>query len=126
MDPTSHETKVILQAVRGERSLSNIELIGIRYSVSCSPVGYSLKLSDPRDFSVQVSPGDIAVGLLAHLHDPAQLREWAFLLLAFDFVAWDSGGAEGEIGLDALWDASFGKPLTDDQLSVLKLLAGGA
>jgi hypothetical protein len=69
-----------------------------------------------------VSIYDIVRGFLTHLGDASKLREWAFVVEAVPFDFDVESHPAWEAVLNALWDASFGEPLGEDQLAVLKEL----
>ena len=60
---------------------------------------------------------------MSHLHDPAALREWAFVMQAIpaDLAAVEAH-PDGEVVLGALWKASFGEPLSEAEIGVIKAL----
>jgi hypothetical protein len=76
--------------------------------------------SFPRD--VHVSAFDLARGFLTYLPDASRLKEWAFVMEALPGEFDVGSHPAGETVLDALWSASFGEPLCEDQIAVLEEL----
>lgn len=75
-----------------------------------------------------IVPGitDVATGFLTHRYDDHALREWAIVLLAasscIDLATLESGST-GEILLQALWDITAGKGLSERDWNVIDSIA---
>jgi len=69
-----------------------------------------------------ISVHDLAKGLSTYLDDARTLREWAFIIEAMPAEFEVDNHPAGEMVLDALWRASFGEPLREDQIAVIKAL----
>ena len=103
---------------RGERPWTDLRAFGIELQ----PEAGRAEQLPPAE--VQITAHDLALGFLSCCKDPVALREWAFVMQAVnaDFEPVESH-PDGEIVLEALWKASFGDPLTEDQLEVMDRLA---
>jgi hypothetical protein len=108
----------IRQMVRGERPLTDLVPLGMDAGPQESRC-YFLA-SFPADTRVTVH--DLARGFLTYLHDATRLQDWAFVMEAMPADVDVENHPAGETVLNALWSASFGEPLSDDQLAVLKAL----
>jgi hypothetical protein len=68
-----------------------------------------------------MQPEDVARGLPLHAHDASALQEWASDVLAgSDDLDLDS--PDGDLLLNALWDASFEARITDEALALARRL----
>lgn len=103
----------LLSFVRGERRWGEAEVPGIsvdfeRWSLNEAP------LAGPAP--VRATLADVVQGFQEHLGEPEELRRWAFVVLnASNSIELDEAfesTEEGEILLDALWDAAFGRPIS--------------
>jgi hypothetical protein len=67
----------------------------------------------------------LAKGLLSYLNNPAELRQWAYLLEAGStFLDLDvEDHPSGEQMLQALWKASFGESISEDEKKLAEQLA---
>lgn len=102
----------LLAFVRGERRWHEIGVPGMsvdfdRWSLYEAPVGASTP--------TRVTLADVAQGFQGHLGEPEELRRWAFVILnASNSIELDDAFEttdDGEILLEALWDAAFGRPI---------------
>lgn len=102
---------VVLDVVRGARPLADLRLAGVGLTVEGLMV-----LVEPVDVLVVPAPGDVAAGLLAYEGRGDDRRRWAFAMVAGDFLDLDllTGDPDGALLLAALWDASFGDPLSPE------------
>ena len=108
----------IRQVVRGERPWGDLVPLGMDAGpndTACHFLG-----SFPGDTRVTVH--DLARGFLTYLGDAAKLRLWAFLMEALPADLDVENHPAGETVLGALWSASFGEPLSAEQLDVLKAI----
>ncbi len=112
--------KTILGVVRGERPWTDLRLLGM--TDGPEEGSWQFPVAFPAD--TQVAVGDLARGLLAHLHDGPRLKEWATLMEALPYELVDAEShPEGQTVLDALWSASFGDPLGEKEIGVVTSLA---
>jgi hypothetical protein len=115
---TEAPEELVRLVIRGERPWDDLRRLGIKLNPQA---GYA---ADVPPLDVHVDLHDLARGFVAYLDAPDALREWAFVVeaLPLDFEAERHPG--GESVMDALWSASFGEPLSDAQIELLKNLAG--
>ena len=108
--PPDDPRTVVLQFVRGERPWTDLAAAGITVHWE----GYRCQIDNPRGVVAVAGVTDLARGLLALANDPDRLRKWAFLVQAgSSFLDLDVGdGPTGEALLSAVWDASFGEPVS--------------
>jgi len=118
---TAEAREIIQQVVRGERPWADLGLAGIKVRLD----GGRCAVENTGQTSARVSIHDLAKGFLVHLHDPRALREWAFIMEGIDTDLDVENHPAGETLLTALWDASFGTPLSDDTLKTIESLANG-
>jgi hypothetical protein len=121
MNPGREDSQEILrQVVRGERPWTDLGVVGIHVRRE----GDRHILENPQHISACVGVQDLARGFRTYLPDVHALREWAFLVEAMDV---DLGEVEchpeGETLLEALWDASFGEPVSTKALRAIEQLA---
>jgi hypothetical protein len=109
----------IREVARGERPWSDLRSFGMDLSPRA---GHAYNLPPT---SVRVTVHDVASGFVSCLHDPTALREWAFVMetVPADFEAVEAH-PEGEVVLGALWNASFGEPLSEAEIEVIHTLVG--
>ena len=112
--------KTILRVVRGERPWTDLRSLGM---TGGPEVGrWQFPASFPADTRVAV--GDLARGLLTHLHDGSRLKEWGTIMEALPYELVDAEShPEGQTVLNALWSASFGDPLSDKEIGVVTRIA---
>ncbi len=110
--------ELVRQVVRGERPWTDLRALGMNLRPED---GYAAQVP-PLDLQVDIP--DLARGFVAHLRVPRGLREWAFVMEALptDFNA--EQHPSGAAVMDALWNASFGNPLSAEQVELLQELAG--
>ncbi len=102
---------IVISVLRGERPLEDLRQAGIGLTIEGLMV-----LVDPIDLLVAPAAADVAAGLLAYEGRGDERRRWAFTMLAGDFLDLDplTADPDGVVLLGALWDASFGDPLSDE------------
>jgi hypothetical protein len=116
------EHELLLAIARGEANWRELNRFGIEPGLDREPATWREPASIP---TVQPSLHDLAVGLLTHLPSPPALREWAQVIEmtgCFDLTALD-GDPGGETLLQAVWSASFGEPIDEGTLRVLRRIA---
>jgi hypothetical protein len=114
------EQETLRQIVRGERPLGDLKLLGIHWQLE----GNSCHVDNPRHITISVDIHDLARGLLYYLSQRNALREWALFIYAADDLDLDvEKHPQGEVVLDALWDASFSNPVDATVIETLKKLA---
>ena len=108
----------IRQVARGERPWTDLRSFGMELQ---SEAGRADRVT-PTD--VRITAHDLALGFLSSLDDPAILREWAFVMEAVDadFEAVESH-PDGEVLLTALRNTSFGEPLDEREITIIRTLA---
>src|SRR5437764_1369299 len=91
-------TTVVRQVVRGERPWHALRDLGMSVDPDAG------QTADIPPLEVRITAEDLALGFVAHLDNPEELRRWAFVMQAapcdFSTVA---ARPEGEWLLDALW-----------------------
>ncbi len=112
--------RAIRQVVRGERPWMDLCAMGMQVQLDQGVC----RFDDSGPVEARVDIHDLARGFLTHMHDSRRLREWAFVMEGLPVDLDVEGHPAGEKVLDALWSASFGEPLTDDQIRVLEDLGG--
>jgi hypothetical protein len=109
---------VILQAVRGQTPWSALQDLDVDLEIN----GASCSIENPRHLVAVAKPADISCGFLNYRNDPERLKTWAWLVLAASsLIDLDlEGHASGDVLLDALWDAAYGVPLSQDVLRIAR------
>jgi hypothetical protein len=111
--------RIVQQVVVGERLWTDLLPLGMEGGPSEARCQFHS--SFPRD--TRVSIHELARGFLTFLPDIRKLREWALVMEALPTEFAIENHPAGETVLNALWSASFGDPLSDDQIAVLVELA---
>jgi hypothetical protein len=110
-------SELIRAFVRGERSWRALEQAGIYIEVRDD----RYEIDNPWRLIVETHLRDVAEGLLAFRRTDDQLQRWASIILAGSSFL-DLGGfekiPEGNVLLNALWDASFGDVISQDAVNV--------
>jgi hypothetical protein len=120
MNPASAvEGELFRQVVRGERPWTDLRQLGITIRLEDN----RCEVQNPAHLEPQVDVYDLAQGLLAHLQHPQALREWAFVMEAIDADFDAEDHPAGDTVLKALWDASFGNPISPEVRQTLEQLA---
>lgn len=113
---------VILSVIRGEMPLSTLASVGIDLR---SESGGRQLSSEEIPVVVVPSVADVASGLLAKGGNPDELRAWALFLLGqlnVDLSKLESH-AQGDLLLNALWDASFEGSVSETAIQTAENLA---
>jgi hypothetical protein len=107
----------IRQVVRGERPWTDLRTFGMQLFPDEG------RAEDIPPIDVTADLHDLAKGFLSHSKDPRSLKQWAFVMEALptDFQA--EGHPAGEAVLDLLWSTSFGEPIGEEGVRLLKELA---
>ena len=115
------DQETIRQMVRGEIPWTQLKAIGISIDLE----GNRCAIDNPRGIVAKADVHDLAKGLLSYLNNPAELRQWAYLLEAGStFLDLDvEGHPSGEQMLQALWKASFGESISEDDKKMAEQLA---
>lgn len=116
---TVEDREVLLQVVRGQRPWTDLRKIGIDISVK----GNRCTFHSPRPIAATADVHDLAKGFIAHRNNALALREWAFVVEAADMDLDVENHPAGETVLHALWDASFGNPISDEAQRTIEQLA---
>jgi hypothetical protein len=114
---------VVLQFVRGERPWTDLAQAGITVRREDG----RWEIANPRGVVAVAGVPDLAQGLLVLAGDPDRLRAWAFLVQAgSSFLDLDvDDDPAGEALLTAVWDASFGEPVSPAALGLAERIARG-
>lgn len=114
------DKNLIRQVIRGEKSWKELEALEIRVHRQ----GNQCQVDNPRRIIASVDIRDLAQGLMHYRGIPGVGREWAFLLEAETFLDWDAVQEHpaGETLLNAVWDVSFGEPLSGEALQTAEQL----
>src|ERR1700685_648340 len=118
MTSTAVSAALMRQIARGERPSQAPRTLGVSTDPDAGEAG------DIPPLDVSITADDLALGFVVHLENPQELRRWAFVLQAApcDFSAVQAV-PDGELLLDALWQASFGDPLDAAAVARIKELA---
>ena len=119
--PRTDDQETIRQMVRGEIPWTQLKAIGISIDLE----GNRCKIENPRGIVAKADVHDLAKGLLSYLNNAAELRRWAYLLEAGStFLDLDvEDHPSGDQMLQALWKASFGEPISEDDKKLAQQLA---
>src|SRR5579859_2379915 len=98
------------EVVRGERPWTDLRQLGMTIQLE----GNLCEVQNPPDLNPQVDIHDLAQGLVTHFQDPRGLREWAFVMEAVEADFYAEDYPAGDTVLTALWDASFGNPISPE------------
>lgn len=118
----TNETHVLRSFVRGETQWDAIAALGARLNFDSD----GLHLDEPADAPVyEPSATDVATGLVAHWAIGTTLQDWARVLLGTGMIDLSSleDHPDGEVLLEALWDASEASDIDDQRLEVARQLA---
>jgi len=114
---------LILAFVRGEQSWRALEKAGVYIEIKDD--GY--EIDNPWQLNATASPRDLALGFLAHHRTPERLQRWAGIILAgsafLELAKEFETTCDGDILLNALWDASFGDGISHEAVRVAEDLA---
>jgi hypothetical protein len=113
---TAVEQETIRQILRGERPLADLALVDMSLRIE----GDRIQVENPRRLGATADIRDLARGFLTYLHDPPALRRWALFLQAADFELDLERQPAGDQVLSAMWEASFGNPITAETLATLR------
>jgi hypothetical protein len=107
--------------IRGERPWRDLEPLGLR-------IAFSDDRCEIQGSTSVVTPTikDLARGLLNHISDPVHLRQWAAVVLAgseFIDLKQIERDPQGELIIDALWEASAGDPVPEAAVATATRLA---
>src|SRR5207248_5806034 len=119
--PRTDDQETIRQMVRGEIPWTQLRAIGISIDLE----GNRCKIENPRGTVAKADIHDLAKGLLSYLHNPAGLRQWAYLLEASSaFLDLDvESHPSGDQMLQVLWKASFGESISEEEKKLVEQLA---
>ncbi len=116
--------ELILAFVRGERSWKVLEKAGVY--IEFRPDGY--EIDNPWKLTATASPRDVALGILVYYRSSEQLRRLAGIILAgssfLDLSDEFETTPEGDVLLNALWDATFGDEINQEAVRVAEGLVG--
>ncbi|HYV35685.1 MAG TPA: hypothetical protein VE988_08270 [Gemmataceae bacterium] len=115
--------QALREVLRGERPLNDLNDIGMCFHIEQTADGTRCWVDNPQQITVIASLADLAHGLLALLHDPSALREWALFVNASDVDFDPEGQTAGEALLEAIHDASFGNRIESRVLAEVRGIA---
>jgi hypothetical protein len=116
------EPDILRDFVRGERDWEDLTALGARLSFDTD----GLHLDEPADAPVyEPSIGEVAAGLMCHWAVGTTLRDWARIVLATGMLELSGleDQSEGDLLLEAIWDAAQGTEISALQLDVARRLA---
>jgi hypothetical protein len=117
----AEDQEIIRQMVRGEIPWTQLKVIGISVALEDG----RCHIENPKGIVAKADVHDLAKGLLSYLQHPGKLREWAYLMEAgstiLDLDVEDHPA--GEPLMQALWKASFGEPISEDEKKMAEQLA---
>src|SRR5579884_1384252 len=114
------DNEIVLEVVRGQRPWTDLGSLGIIITFE----GQRTRVQNPTGIVVVAGPADIAQGLLAYRGRPRELRTWARVILAgipFLDLALEEEPV-GDILLDALHNADYGEPISEEAFTVAERL----
>ena len=85
--------------------------------------GGRCSVSNPRKLPLTADIHDLASGFLANRNNPQGLREWAMFIQAADVDLEVEDHPDGDVVLDAIWDAAFVNPIKPEAMKILEKLA---
>lgn len=112
----------VLRFVRGKASWRSLERVGIYVELKDE----GCEIDNPWEIVVNAAAGDIAEGLLAHRDDPQELVRWARIVMGGSgFINLNAleQSAQGDVLLNALWDAMDGD-LSEDAIKAAESVPG--
>lgn len=119
MNAAPRDRDLLLQIVRLERPWTDARLVGV--TVTRESTGFRADFA--RDTAVVVGLDELARGLREYQANPRELRGWAFTVLAMaNFEPQEHPAFD--VLMDALHDASFGQPLSDEARAAIEQLTG--
>jgi hypothetical protein len=112
VQPNGSDDNIVLTIIRGQQPIAALATAGVTMSFrAADPEGKSRQIiiTQDRPFGVQATVADIAAGLIRHISNPDELSDWATFLLAADWIDFEplERHPDGDILLEALWNASF-------------------
>jgi len=104
----------------GNASVSELAALGVLVEGEVPHLEVTVLAGIP---AVQVSPGELSLGLLAAWARSTDLAEWA--AVTREVVVLDGEDSPvWEILMNALWSAAFGEPIPEEVLALAQSLAG--
>jgi hypothetical protein len=85
--------------------------------------GSRCSVKNPRNLSLTADVHDLVCGFLANRNDPQGLREWAMFIQGADVDLEVEDHPDGDVVLDAIWDAAFLNPIKPEAMKILENLA---
>lgn len=114
--------EIIRSFVRGKASWRALEGAGVYVEIKDD--GY--EIDNPRKVVSTAYLQDVSEGLLVYQQVPDQRRRWAGIILAgssfLDLSEEFETTPEGDVLLNALWDAAFGDEVSEEALDAAKSL----
>jgi hypothetical protein len=120
MNSSDRAELIFREVVTGRRHWSAIQGIGLRVSNTAA----GLAIDAPPGFKgFTISPAEVAEGLERLRDKEDELKAWAFIIKSNVNVENFEQIPGGEWLFDLLWEVSFGKRVTDDDLARVRSLA---
>jgi hypothetical protein len=125
MSATANASALIIEFVRGKVSWKTLERAGV--FVELKDDGY--EIDNPWQVAAKVHLRDVSEGLLVYQRIPDQMQRWAGIILAgssfLDLSEEFETTPDGDILLNALWDAAFGDEVSQEAVDVAEGLTSG-
>jgi hypothetical protein len=123
-----NEKALLRQVIRGERAWPDLAQIGITMQLEdpgivADQLASCCSVKNARNISFTADIHDLARGLVANRDNPKSLREWAMFIQASDVDLQVEDHPEGDVVLDAIWDAAFLNPIKPEAMKILERLA---
>ncbi len=119
---------VILKIIRGERPLVDLKAAGVSLRVrKLGQRNQEIEVNPHYDVSLVVLPSavDLAKGLLSYQGRPNDLKDWGSFVLGADLIQLEAleSDPDGDVILNAVWDAGFEGRLSDEGTQAARRLA---
>jgi hypothetical protein len=125
MESTGDPRNTLLRIVRGDLHCAALSDLDIKITITYRAGARSVDVENPRSLLVRVNPVDIAMGILKYYPDRKALLDWATVVYLTDLLDYERVDEfeNGQLLLDALFDASFGVPISDATVMLARQLA---
>lgn len=119
----------IVKYVRGDLRLSDLLSSLRKIDVEVRIGEHRIEMVNPRLITETASMRDIAAGFVARLGNIDEMKEWARIVICgssfLDLSEEFDNLPEGDVLLNALWDAMAGVPPRGSTLDMIRELSGG-
>lgn len=122
---------LILKVVRGEKPLADLKAAGVSLRFrKLDHRSREINVKPHYEASLVVSPTavDLAKGLLSYQGRPKDLQDWGSFVLGADLIELEplESDPDGDIILNAVWDAGFEGRLSHEGAQAARRLVGQA